>query len=433
MTTKFMGYMGAIALLCTLITSAHALGCNPQLRAPGSEPIYNGSASTGWQVSSWPTGIESANLLGTTSGGDGFVLSVTYEQVWGTLNLERVQYPTCTSGKKALVFRVKGIRDASTRRIYVNLYSPFYAYLGEFVPATDYMVTPPVNGWQYDPNEWYTVVIPLSVWDAEDAYVKEVVIAVGNYTDVDPTPTLHFDDMWFVEGLKFPLVGYDADTAPISSVFDHEMTNLQNRPPVGPEQSYSADVVRPYAKDGIVTAYTGEEGAGESNKHDEDSTCVTGTAPYNLLMTNYVGARVCDFESYLSYDGHPGIDYAVADVNVYPVADGTVVSPDRCWTYNAGGTCAEWGAVGVDHGNGYLTQYWHMKDIQVAAGTKVTTNTVLGTVSNASPAGIALGSHLHFEIALKTGDGYVHVDPYGWTGMWGDPYRVKAVSVPLWK
>lgn len=412
MTTKFMGYMGTIALLYTITTSAYALGCNPQLRAPGSEPIYNGSASTGWQVSSWPTGIESANLLGTTSGGDGFVLSVTYEQVWGTLNLERVQYPTCTSGKKALVFRVKGIRDASTRRIYVNLYSPFYAYLGEFVPATDYMVTPPVNGWQYDPNEWYTVVIPLSVWDAEDAYVKEVVIAVGNYTDVDPTPTLHFDDMWFVEGLEFLLKGegdgpYDT---PISSVLDHVDSNSKYN-----------------CRDEWVVAYTGEVGH-SSNGESEWQTSATGSSCVGQFLRGYAqdnnegdhtpfslnGQYDTEGDNqeegkFLFYDGHTGYDYPAANgTAVYAAADGSV-------THSSGST------ITVDHENGYESHYLHLSDRDVAVGTRV--------VAGKTKIGETGDGHLHYTIKMYG----MRTDPYGWSGAFDDPSRAFVVNVPLWK
>jgi len=315
---------------------------------------------------------------------------------------------------RALVFRVKGVSNASAADAFVFLKSDGVWSDSQVVMA-EHMITG-----TYDANIWYTVVVPIDAFfggSVDDAFAVTELVLSGA---VDATTVT---DVALVEGLEFPLAGYTPYTAPISSVFDHTMTDGNG-------------LIAPYKKDHVVTAYTGEEGAGEHNGYAgtrPDPTCISqGSEASFAVNGNYQGASTCGGRYYLSYDGHPGIDYALAGMNVYPVAEGVVV-PERCELYNAGGTCSQWGAVGIDHGNGYITQYWHMREIEVEAGMRVTTDTVLGIASNTSPPGISLGSHLHFEIGQMINGNYTLVDPYGWTGGYADPYRVKAVSVPLWK
>jgi len=443
--------LGLALMLATYGVQLQASGiCFPVQPQEGLGVVYNDERQPDWNA--WEWGV-TADEDAITAGKNGsYALKVTYEQPWREFILYRSDSLLWNIRPyKALVFRIKGIKDRCQRQVMVQIRSTEPGVVFKTIPVTDYMVNPPDteqngNCWGntvdtlpvYDPTKWYTVAIPLEAFFImsfapeydEVLPIKELVFEGAYLDDNGLNGTIYLDDIWWVEGLEFPLAGYEADTAPISSVFDHSMADANG-------------YVAPYKKDYVVTAYTGE--VADEGGHTADSTCIARDVPLSTAIGNYDGAGVCDLEAYLSYDGHPGIDYAVADVNVYPVADGTVVTGkcidfdasgactewEGCLIFNAGGTCAEWGAVGIDHGNGYISQYWHMEDIQVARGNQVTTNTILGTASDVGTPG---AKHLHFEVALKTGDGYVHVDPYGWTDVSSDdPHRVKAVSVPLWK
>lgn len=63
--------------------------------------------------------------------------------------------------------------------------------------------------------------------------------------------------------------------------------------------------------------------------------------------------------------------------------------------------------VEVDHGGGYVTKYFHMNEIKVKKGQKVTSKDLVGTVGN---TGRSTGPHLHFEV-WKDGKA---VDPEVW-------------------
>jgi murein DD-endopeptidase MepM/ murein hydrolase activator NlpD len=51
--------------------------------------------------------------------------------------------------------------------------------------------------------------------------------------------------------------------------------------------------------------------------------------------------------------------------------------------------------VEVDHGNGFVTRYGHMRKILVAAGDKLALNSAIGYVGS---SGRSTGAHLHYEI-----------------------------------
>jgi murein DD-endopeptidase MepM/ murein hydrolase activator NlpD len=206
-------------------------------------------------------------------------------------------------------------------------------------------------------------------------------------------------------------VAYGAYTASsVISVVDHSMTT-------------------PYSdEDGVVTAWNGETGEGTPvnlgcyPKGDESAFSLEGI---------YVGSPGDGCTThYLNYDNHPGYDYkAATGTPVKAVAAGTVVTfgEQRCIPKGiATAGCEAWGAVGIDHGNGYITQYLHMSDISVDAGDPVSANDAIGLSGNTSPG--SLGAHLHFEVLrqLPNTDGtsiddYEFVDPYGWSGEDADP------------
>lgn len=53
--------------------------------------------------------------------------------------------------------------------------------------------------------------------------------------------------------------------------------------------------------------------------------------------------------------------------------------------------------VFVDHGNGIVSQYWHLANATAEVGQTVTPGDVIGSLGN---TGISTGPHLHFEIQV---------------------------------
>jgi murein DD-endopeptidase MepM/ murein hydrolase activator NlpD len=154
-------------------------------------------------------------------------------------------------------------------------------------------------------------------------------------------------------------------------------------------------------------------------------------------MTNDSGCG----SNYLSYDEHPGYDYhAAAGTPVYAAAKGTVIST-ICYLGNIGaGTCADWGALAIDHGNGYFSQYLHMgTTITVAPGQSISAGQQIGTVGGRCGPSCTFAVHLHFEvrhIGPSIGpEPYPIVDPYGWVGGGVDPLYSAAYVTPrnLWQ
>lgn len=134
--------------------------------------------------------------------------------------------------------------------------------------------------------------------------------------------------------------------------------------------------------------------------------------------------------------GHTGTDYRGDgyDTPIYAAADGTVTAmretePDGCdITYSDQLRYGNY--VKIDHGNGYLTEYWHLKTngVVVSTGDKVVKGQLIAYISN---SGLTAGSdclkrpdlpfgacyHLHFEVKKWDGRTWVVVNPYNeWTG-----------------
>jgi murein DD-endopeptidase MepM/ murein hydrolase activator NlpD len=66
-------------------------------------------------------------------------------------------------------------------------------------------------------------------------------------------------------------------------------------------------------------------------------------------------------------------------------------------TVTVAGNCV----VKIDHGNGWLTEYWHLDNIQVSAGQKVSRNQKLAVIHNNKDQQVCIGNehpgpHLHF-------------------------------------
>lgn len=96
------------------------------------------------------------------------------------------------------------------------------------------------------------------------------------------------------------------------------------------------------------------------------------------------------------YGGHLGIDLAAGEgTPVYAAAAGVV-------TRAAGGLNGGYGnVVMIDHGNGFVTVYAHLSQINVSPCQGVGAGTVIGAAGN---TGNSFGAHLHFEVRQGGGN-----------------------------
>lgn len=187
-------------------------------------------------------------------------------------------------------------------------------------------------------------------------------------------------------------------------------------------------------KDEIV-AYDGERASGRVF----DGNCLSGavnlSGPDGQSTTNASGCQ--GRPGYASYDDHPGYDYRAAlGTPVRAAAAGRVLNlaGQRCYLGNMGYDCTQWGFVGIDHGNGYVSQYGHLSRILVGPGDAITKGQLIGYSGATAPQGKPIGPHLHFEVWKIVEGKYLLVDPYGWSGEGADPlYSVdRAPPAVLW-
>lgn len=206
----------------------------------------------------------------------------------------------------------------------------------------------------------------------------------------------------------------------INSVFDHSLKRGS-----GGSWQYGTTGKKNNG-DGKIVGFTGETAKGDAQ--NGDVTCIKGTITLNGL-TNDSG---CNSTKHVSYDEHPGYDYdarckkdrqnrCVAETGapVLAVADGVVINNggERCYkTYLYPDACDSWGWLGIDHQNGYITQYGHLSVINVALGVRVIKGQEIGQSGNTIPATREkVGPHLHFEVLKFIDNELMFVDPYGWT------------------
>lgn len=117
--------------------------------------------------------------------------------------------------------------------------------------------------------------------------------------------------------------------------------------------------------------------------------------PYSSIGAS-VGSKINPF--YKVKVKHNGLDMiAPAGASVCASADGVVSEVQRS-KKGLGNV------VSIDHGNGYVTRYAHLSDINVLKGRKIKRGVVVGKVGM---SGNSFASHLHYEIWKDT----VAVDP----------------------
>lgn len=221
---------------------------------------------------------------------------------------------------------------------------------------------------------------------------------------------------------------------------------------------------KPYDEDGIVTAFTGEEGRATAAKPKVNQGCYPQYSPNPgksfIIKGLYIGTNDgCLADQGLNYDNHPAYDY-VAEIGtpVYAAASGRVVKivnkatglPGRCVPKGIEtGGCGIWGYVGIDHGNGYVTQYGHLSRIDVQSGDEINAGALIGLTGQSSPPTkdkngnvtklYSVPPHFHFEVLKENSGspyGYAFVDPYGWEGDPRNDPLEKATGIPnvrLWK
>lgn len=88
---------------------------------------------------------------------------------------------------------------------------------------------------------------------------------------------------------------------------------------------------------------------------------------------------------------HNGIDIAApAGTEVISVAAGVVTWAGRRYGYG--------NLVEVNHGNGYVTRYGHLKEVLVSAGEMIKKGHVIATVGT---TGRSTGPHVHYEVWVE--------------------------------
>ncbi len=137
-----------------------------------------------------------------------------------------------------------------------------------------------------------------------------------------------------------------------------------------------------------------------ANKQNSGGSSVTGSGKFTWPVPGYYrlsekyGNRICPVHG---KEFHQGIDIASSGIygaKIVAADSGTIILNKRYGDY---GYC-----VMIDHGNGYVTLYAHMKAKgPLAVGTKVTKGqSVIGYVGS---TGASTGPHLHFEIQKTSG------------------------------
>jgi len=236
--------------------------------------------------------------------------------------------------------------------------------------------------------------------------------------------------------LNFPVSGYGPYTpALVATVLDHEVPHdltQANLPFMQPSTR------GPYGYSGGILSFTGELFLAAPPAYPNQNlgcypkpTNAHQTSVWSATLTSiYYGTSTggnCLVGVALNYDNHPGYDYKTPSGSaVHPAYGGSIIFTKCIMTFANNSTCEAYGAVAVDHLNGFVTQYLHMSNLNYGMAAygfnqTVTTSWALGTVSNVGAPSI----HLHFEVLQRKAvavdpnnyyarANYMIVDPYGY-------------------
>ncbi len=370
-------------------------------------------------------------------------LSVAVTQAWGGVQIQDVIGGATlpSSDYSAVSMYVCAPFLSGARKVYVAITSDANVVVGNYIELSKYAKTDYAYGLGSRPfDECYNIVIPFKDFQIGNqpglgGVVFTQDIAGGWFT---------LNSIRFIEGLRFPLYGQTAYTSGITSVMDHSMTEYA-------------------CPDGVVTAFTGEQGRQEYgistwnfSTFNSSNACVsaqlhaykiangcTATNPpasqcvFNLNGQN---ANQGADKIWLYYDGHPGIDYVANGAPVFATASG-VVSVSTCHNGASGRDCTGSGVVKIEHVHsvlnpsigGLITSYNHLSSVEpgIDVGTYVVKGQKIGTSGS---TGVS-SPHLHLSVLWSPFPTLAippqYIDPYGWNGNYQDPYP-NAKNVCLW-
>lgn len=150
--------------------------------------------------------------------------------------------------------------------------------------------------------------------------------------------------------------------------------------------------------------------------------------PFSFPLKELAG--VTQWHGYTAFQKpHTGIDFGVTQKEVVAISDGEVVT--KGWD-NFNGECLSGGNyLVIRQSNGMHAAYFHLQDIYVDTGAKVTRSQVLGTSGNTGSWNCQpLGYHLHFEARLSRSQS-THVNPVEYINVdWSKVLTLNAKSVP---
>ncbi|HPM29678.1 MAG TPA: M23 family metallopeptidase [Chryseolinea sp.] len=130
------------------------------------------------------------------------------------------------------------------------------------------------------------------------------------------------------------------------------------------------------------------------------------TEPVTKLISGF-GKRVNPFHKGTYH--HEGLDFAAPrGTDIFATADGRVILVNKATVEAGYGNRIE-----IDHGNGFITVYAHLENINVKQGQKISKGYIIGGVGN---SGGSIAPHLHYEI-VRNGK---QVDPA--------PYLLEGLS-----
>jgi murein DD-endopeptidase MepM/ murein hydrolase activator NlpD len=151
--------------------------------------------------------------------------------------------------------------------------------------------------------------------------------------------------------------------------------------------------LRNWEQDLVTVARGANDGTG-----GVDQTNICGGGPVASGFGWPAGSHAISGNGY--GPGHLGIDIQANEGEpVYAAGSGIVTMAQGGWNYGYGNV------VQIDHGNGYVTIYAHLSQINVSVCTPVGQGAVIGAAGN---TGNSFGAHLHFEVR----QGGSNVNPY---------------------